>query len=343
MTTLAAKFGDDWTTYIPAVTFAYNSSVTETTGYSPFALTYGRDPQLMEDMDIIQSPIADEDISENNYAVALARRLQRAYDHVREQQSRLIEASRLRRSKDDKPFEYNIDDQILYWEPQQTRRLHNNTEMDTEEDNPNQRGPAKWTPKWTGPHSITAKNKPPKSRNMRYTFRHVEKAEDITTHPNRLCLFQPWATTSPSTSWDLDDHRPYTTGTWVKENSLVVVPLNEPYPFGIGKVLKAEADGTLDIQWLGTNGDNMKPHRAALQLGWLPKTKFEPYYNTVKRNNHHKHYKVADDYDIPFHQEDVVLHSFDLTDSKKLPAAVVRAISEHPSIWWTQEDPPQSS
>jgi hypothetical protein len=140
-----------------------------------------------------------------------------------------------------------------------------------------------------------------------------------------------------------NDHRPYTTGTWVKENSLVVVPLTEPYPFGIGKVLKAEADGTLDIQWLGTNGDNMKPQRAALQLGWLPKTKFEPYYNTVRRNNHHKQYKVADDYDIPFHQEDVVLHSFDLTDSKKLPAPVVRAISEHPSIWWTQEDTPQSS
>ena len=343
MTTLAAKFGDDWTTYIPAVTFAYNSSVTVTTGYSPFALTYGRDPQLMEDMDIIHSPIADDEIPESNYAVALAKRLQRAYDHVREQQGRLIEASRLRRSKKDKPFEYKIDDQILYWEPQQTRRLHNDDDTDAEEDNTNQKGPAKWTPKWTGPHSITAKNKPPKSRNMRYTFRHVEKAEDITTHPNRLCLFQPWATTSPSTSWDLDDHRPYTTGSWVKENSLVVVPLNEPYPFGIGKVLKAEADGTLDIQWLGTNGDNMKPHRAALQLGWLPKTKFEPYYNTLKRNKHHRHYKVADDYDIPFHQEDVVLHSFDLTDSKKLPALVVRAISEHPSIWWTQKDTPQSS
>jgi hypothetical protein len=47
---LVDQFGEDWTAYPPAVTFAYNSSVTESIGYAPFALMYGRahETQLMK-------------------------------------------------------------------------------------------------------------------------------------------------------------------------------------------------------------------------------------------------------------------------------------------------------
>jgi hypothetical protein len=41
--------------------------------------------------------------------------------------------------------------------------------------------------------------------------------------------------------------------------------LQEPWPFGAGKVIKAHADGRLDIQWLG-NGTNSV--RNALHVGW---------------------------------------------------------------------------
>jgi hypothetical protein len=53
MTMLAAQFGEDWTAYLPAVTLADNSSVTESTGYSPFALMYGRKPQLMGNVHMV--------------------------------------------------------------------------------------------------------------------------------------------------------------------------------------------------------------------------------------------------------------------------------------------------
>ena len=39
----------DWDVFLPAVVYAYNTSISETTGDTPFFLTYGREPVLMPD------------------------------------------------------------------------------------------------------------------------------------------------------------------------------------------------------------------------------------------------------------------------------------------------------
>ena len=39
----------DWDYYLPFVTLAYNSSIQQSTKFSPFLLTYGRDPRLPSD------------------------------------------------------------------------------------------------------------------------------------------------------------------------------------------------------------------------------------------------------------------------------------------------------
>ena len=40
------KIRADWDDYIPAVLFSYRASINDATGYSPFFLEHGRDPQL---------------------------------------------------------------------------------------------------------------------------------------------------------------------------------------------------------------------------------------------------------------------------------------------------------
>jgi hypothetical protein len=67
MTMLAAQFGEDWMAYLPAVTLAYNSSVTESTGYAPFALMYGWEPQLMGDVHMVLGDGADAPASTDSF------------------------------------------------------------------------------------------------------------------------------------------------------------------------------------------------------------------------------------------------------------------------------------
>ena len=206
------------------------------------------------------------------------------------------------------------------------------------------RGPGKWTPKWTGPHQIIDKQQPGANRNVRYTFRHMERGVTITTHANRLCLFRPWSTTVPSTSREIDAARPFAMGSWVRVGSLVVVPLSTPYPFGIGRVTSATPDGNLDIQWLGYSGNNLAPHTNPLFPAWTTPKRLEPYYAASPKSQSHRAYTVADDFPHGhFHQSDVVLHSFELTKGGRIPAPVTRAISNHPDVWWTLDPPPAAS
>ena len=119
------------------------------------------------------------------------------------------------------------------------------------------------------------------------------------------------------------------------------MPLKEPYPFGIGKVLSAHADGSLNIQWMGYEGNNFSPHLHKLSLAWIPAKgpNDEPYYADAKQQTADRPYCVSDDYDTTFHQRDVLLHSFALTQARRLPAGVTRALSDHPDVWWTKPKP----
>ena len=43
----------DWGTYIPSATCAYNTTMSETTGDTPFFLTYGREPVKLPDVTLL--------------------------------------------------------------------------------------------------------------------------------------------------------------------------------------------------------------------------------------------------------------------------------------------------
>ena len=83
MTMLASKFGEDWTSYLQAAVFSYNASVCRSTGYSPYYIIHGKEPTLLEDVDICMPHVHEDTKPEdiNN----ITKRLSTAYQAVIEQ------------------------------------------------------------------------------------------------------------------------------------------------------------------------------------------------------------------------------------------------------------------
>ena len=112
-------------------------------------------------------------------------------------------------------------------------------------------------------------------------------------------------------------------------NSLVVVPLEKPYPFGVAKVLDSGENGDLVLQWLGNRNNEI---RGRFELGWLT-NKGKPYYAAVPKQIDHKPYTANSD-GVEMNQRDVLIHGFELSETGKLPKTMLRSISEHPNVWW---------
>ena len=111
-----------------------------------------------------------------------------------------------------------------------------------------------------------------------------------------------------------------------------MVPLHRPYPFGIAKVLSCDAEGNLSLQWMGNAKDDVY---GTYLPGWLTTVRRNAYYaESPKAPNHAPYMTTEDDEKLIMNQRDVLMHSFDLTPSQRLPAALLRAIARHPNVWW---------
>ena len=52
-----ARDHKDWDTYLPSATYVYNTSLSKTTGDTPFFLTYGREPVKLPDVALLPPPL----------------------------------------------------------------------------------------------------------------------------------------------------------------------------------------------------------------------------------------------------------------------------------------------
>ena len=320
MTVLAHQFGEDWTRYLQAAIFSYNASVCDSTGYTPHYLMHGREPRLLEEIDIPTTKQPEDDIDN------IVERMTEAYIHVRQQQQRVATLNRQHRKahKVKKETIYEIDDQVMYWEPAQSIKLHAEDEGALA-----RQAPSKWKPKWTGPHLITKKEIG--AYGGRYSIRHKNRKNTIDNiKADKLIPYQPWSIAAPSTAPNLDqDDREFQIGTVCPIGNLIMIPLNHPWPFGIAKVTHTEGD-TVHFDWYQSQGYNTtKP--------FLPlwKTNTNKEYTAKKRRNTNDTPVTDIDYDMTIKQEDIAVHSFKLTEAGYLPAAILKQCSDHPDIWWT--------
>ena len=348
MTMLSTKFGNDWPSYIPAATFAYNASICASTDHTPFELVYGgTKPNLLQDinLDIFdethRNPTGTPDYKQ--FKQAAVDTLREAYKAVRMQQEKMsqtnkdyINAKRGAHRIDGEPPklpEFEIGDHVIHWEPalpkiMQTpeQRLANITTT---------KAPKKWKNSWTGPHIVTGKKAD--ATGHRYDFYHRGRGITISTHVNKLRSYTPWSEGIMSTSAELDEKALYKSGSWVANGSLVVVPLLEPYPFGIALLLDCDENGDMELQWMGNASDSVT---GTYEPGWKASTTrahTAPYYSPTAKKSTHVPYTTAQD-DLHMNQRDVLIHDFKLTTKGFLPAPLLRAIARHPYVWWDPYD-----
>ena len=82
MGTLKERQKSDWKTFVPSLTLAYNATMHESTGFSPFYLMFGRHPRLAIDA-FLGIGLSEEHKSHQDYVDRLKDRLQYAYEEQR--------------------------------------------------------------------------------------------------------------------------------------------------------------------------------------------------------------------------------------------------------------------
>jgi hypothetical protein len=120
MSLLSTKFGEDWPSYLQAVVFSYNASVSRSTGYSPYFLFYGREPTFLEE---VAMPHPHVDAFPTDDIASIHTRMARAYTHAIAQQERVAALNRKRFEYSYRAVTYIVGDHILYWEPAQSKLI----------------------------------------------------------------------------------------------------------------------------------------------------------------------------------------------------------------------------
>ena len=105
---LATAVGEkpfEWEQNLRRLCFAYNTCIHPTTGYSPFALMFGRQARLP--MDIVLGATSPSSSTTQQYAVQLQADLEAAYSHVRDRMGHKLQQQKVRYDlrAHGKPFE----------------------------------------------------------------------------------------------------------------------------------------------------------------------------------------------------------------------------------------------
>ena len=163
----------------------------------------------------------------------------------------------------------------------------------------------------------------------RYTMRHGPRKREIeNVKSDKLQPYTPWSSWIASTSAELDAPTgPFVVGAWCKEGDLFMVPLARPYPFGVGKVLKAYDDGRIRYQWYGAKGYGAT--EAYEPLWWDGKRS----YGGRRKSKKHDPFE-DEDAGIKIRQEDLVLHGFTMTKASRLREAVLDECARNADVWW---------
>jgi hypothetical protein len=250
MTALATAYGGAWTTYLPAATFVYNASVCSATGFSPYELNFGHDPNMLQHLDFLIEQKEGENSTDNaDYYTKTAKIMLDVYEKVRVQQKRISDKNVEARTTRAIDVKYEVKDLVLLWEPAQPRRF-TTKEVDEINMQKARMAPKKWIPTWTGPHEIVEVVPAGGNGGSRYIIHHYKREENLQVHPNKLHLFNPWSKEQPTTAPEMKSSLPFMVGSNAPMGTLFAVALIKPWLFEMGELIHTVQ---MVWQWRGRN------------------------------------------------------------------------------------------
>jgi transposase InsO family protein len=363
MTLVRTKHAKDWPQWVEPVLFMYRIAQNETTGYSPFFLTYGRQPRLpVAAMTGVRSDQRFQ--SEGEYTLVLSGALEEAYTRARQAQEQQKRKDKTRRDAgrhENEPGDLPRGALAMYWQPTAGFYEDEAGKLFT----PVDKGEAALLPqklqnRWTGPHRVVAACQ---CNDHRYIL-HMPARKVVKANINRLREFRPWTIDCPTTdtattrgpaSSNTDEadeqcrEQPPAEGdvtTFHNAEDVAIIPVDDKdEPFLVVKILRrrpGHAKGHLVQIFGNTQGKREGPYLP----GWLQPDKgksgklgtgtakrWKHYFKATRNNANHNPY-TNDTRTLCVFDSNFADIRVSLTNTQCLDSALTAALKAHPLVPW---------
>jgi exodeoxyribonuclease III len=347
MYSLQISLGPKWSDYVHAVCFAYNMVANEATGFSPHYLMFGRHPNLPDDVCYGFNPNREHEHSiQDNYHIRASKIMNDVYNFVHKRQMTMTEKNRMARELGGEQPDYKPEQPVLLFQPGQPAYTIQDGNLEIVADSPK-----KWTPQWTGPHTILRKTGPNNYDVVHGKQGTVYKNQNV----NAIFPWNPWSDTVSSTSENHDPLVPWTFGGLPREDSFIAIPLEAS--FEVGRLLEGpkDLDDTLHFHWWSNKDNN---HDNPIYPGWYtPKENIgrkskrkgkraklstgfsdtEPYYKTERETPTDQPWTDVET-ETRTTSRDILLNGFALTKASKISKAVQWAAKFSRELFYEREN-----
>jgi transposase InsO family protein len=266
----------DWDRYIPPILFSYRASVNDTTGFSPFFLETGRDPNLP--LHTFFPFLRRNFVDEESYVTKITTRLEHGFALAKERQYEISQKN-LERGPEQYEPDFRPGDWLLVWERSAAEaRLQAD---DSEHDGVTL--PTKLRNMWRGPYEMIRWDGPRKCVINR-------EGSEISFNVNRLTKQYPWDDYHLDSS-GMTQAQPKKHKTTIQSDSksdtpkaisvgdVVVFPMatssDHKSPFGVGKILELRENSKFKFQWLG---NRLYDPNGKFEPGWWDPKDNKSYY-----------------------------------------------------------------
>jgi len=324
MTITTPRFNDTWDDVLPLICMRYRTSINETTGFSPYHIVFGRDPELHE-QDVFNTETAPA--CEADYLL----RMKDSMDVIRSEVFNASEATALRnkdrRLQQYRPVKYSVGDYCLVWSPKAAEPLPDGYS----------RKP-KMLDRWSLPHRIIAKGDRPD-----YYIIKDDKGEEQDIRSDSMTPYHFFTDNKPSVSArrrftkherkllriNQDTYLP----PLLRHSLLAIFPLtikNQP-AFGVGKVIgNNEEENSFDLHWYSNDHDDV--HGSYMPVWMTLEGKW--YCKDTSNHPSHRPMTTGECYPAPIRQKDVADVGFSLMVDGRIPFRVLQRISNNTEFKW---------